>query len=224
MLKISPLRKKKSLEDDLKRFKDQPTINKILQSLLSSKKQNHPSTCPHCQSHWVIGHGQYRGRQRYKCKSCERTFNEYTNPPLHRTHFPDKWVKFLESMVRGESLRLASISIGISYVTLFYWRHKLIHAMLKLTSNKVPYSNQKYIPVGFYPPTWLVSQEQSYRFGSWILRFNWIAGKYLTRYVAWFHFIDRHRKEPLQETMTEFLVQSSSISLEQTYQNLRNAS
>ncbi|WP_367755145.1 hypothetical protein [Ammoniphilus sp. 3BR4] len=95
--------------------------------------------------------------------------------------------------------------------------------MLKLASNKIPHSSQKYVPVGLYPPTWLVSQEERYRFGSWILRFNWIAGKYLARYIAWFLFIDRHRKDPIQETMTEFLIRSSSIPLEQTYQNLRIA-
>jgi len=40
--------------------------------------QNKKVECPHCHSTDIYGHGQYRGRSRYKCKTCTKTFNDNT--------------------------------------------------------------------------------------------------------------------------------------------------
>src|SRR5450759_3906461 len=38
--------------------------------------------CPHCNSNDIYGHGGYRGRKRYKCKACKRTFNDFTGTAI----------------------------------------------------------------------------------------------------------------------------------------------
>jgi transposase-like protein len=35
--------------------------------------------CPHCESEHVVRFGKHNGRQRYRCKSCSKTFTDTTN-------------------------------------------------------------------------------------------------------------------------------------------------
>lgn len=85
--------------------------------------------CPHCGDTHIVRHGTYKGKQRYLCRNCKSTFGDLTNTPLSRTKFPDKWAPFIECMLQGYSLRKSSEIIGVSYVSLFYWRHKLLAAL-----------------------------------------------------------------------------------------------
>lgn len=91
--------------------------------------------CPHCNSENVIKHGKYNGKQRYKCKECEKTFSDLTNTLLQGTHFPNKWIKFIECMIKGMSLRKTAEIVGVNWVTCFYWRHKLLKALSQLKPN-----------------------------------------------------------------------------------------
>jgi len=85
--------------------------------------------CAHCQSEKIILYGTYNKKQRYKCKTCKKTFTDFTNSPLNMCHFPDKWPQFIECIIKGLSLRASAKLIKVSYITLFYWRHKLLIAL-----------------------------------------------------------------------------------------------
>lgn len=78
--------------------------------------------------------GTYRGRQRYLCKSCDHTFNDLTNTPIHRTKYPEKWASYLRAMEQGHSLRKCAKLVGISLQTSFEWRHKILHALSQIKS------------------------------------------------------------------------------------------
>ncbi len=212
-----------TLRQSYLRYTDTESIETLFQKLIFSKQES-TTACPHCSSSHVIGHGRYRDRQRYKCKSCSRTFNDYTNTPVHRTHFPDKWIPFLKCMVHGESLRISAIRVGISYVTLFYWRHKLSRAIQLFLDYRIHTHTDGYLPVGTHPPRYVVSEIERAHFINWIRNFNWIKVKYLGRYVSWFRFVFTRRKNVIVETMTDFLLKSSSIFLEQTYRNIQSVS
>jgi len=43
--------------------------------------------CAHCKNENVILYGTYKGKQRYKCKTCGRTFTDFSNSPLNMSHF-----------------------------------------------------------------------------------------------------------------------------------------
>jgi transposase-like protein len=75
--------------------------------------------CPHCDSKEIVRFGKYKGRQRYKCKCCGKTFSDLTNTPLQGTHFPNRWIKFIECMLKEMSLRESAKVVGIHYVPLF---------------------------------------------------------------------------------------------------------
>jgi transposase-like protein len=89
--------------------------------------------CPHCHSKHVIRFGKYNERQRYRCKECKKTFIDLTSTPLNRTRYPDKWIKFIECMIKGYSLRKSAEIVGVSWVTLFYWRYKILSALNQLS-------------------------------------------------------------------------------------------
>jgi len=93
--------------------------------------------CPHCESEEVVKYGFYKVEQRYRCKSCNRTFNPYTGTVLNWSHYKDKWGKFIETMGKDMSLRAAGSAIGIHYSTLFYWRHKVLSILNQGNENKL---------------------------------------------------------------------------------------
>ncbi|TCS71810.1 IS1/IS1595 family N-terminal zinc-binding domain-containing protein [Effusibacillus lacus] len=110
------------------RYQDPDTCQQVLQELITQQHKEGVS-CPHCNSLAVVCYGRYKDRQRYKCNDCRKTFNDLTHTPLHRTHHPDKWIKFLECMIHDDCLRTSAIKVGVCYVTLFYWRHKILQVL-----------------------------------------------------------------------------------------------
>lgn len=101
-------------------------------------KFNKGFVCPHCEDTHVVRHGTYKGgKQRYRCRNCNATFSDMTNTPMSRTRYPDKWEPFIECMLNGYSLRKSADILGVSFVSLFYWRHKLLDALKK--TNNTPF-------------------------------------------------------------------------------------
>jgi transposase-like protein len=85
--------------------------------------------CPHCSSEHVVRFGKYNGRQRYRYKCCSKTFTDTTNTVLYRTRKGNEWITFVDCMFKGYSLRKSPEIVGVTWVTLFYWRHKLLNAL-----------------------------------------------------------------------------------------------
>ncbi len=209
------------------RFMDKETCKQLL-SLVREHKQTNPLQCPHCDSLSIVRHGMYRDRQRYKCKDCGRTFNDFTNTPLHGTHYPDKWIKFLECMIEGRTLQHSAMILGVSYVTLFYWRHKIIHVLNMMGQPPIDDVRERYpkdlnyIWVLCYPPIIAVEFHEWRAFSSWISNFFCIGKKYLYRYVAWFRFLctAQSRSEKGLDAMKSLLLKVCKPSISQTYNNV----
>ena len=52
---------------------------------LEIHKEKGEICCPKCEGKNIKKNGKYKGRQLYKCKECNRKFNELTNTPFHHT-------------------------------------------------------------------------------------------------------------------------------------------
>lgn len=86
--------------------------------------------CPHCKSDMVSRNGKYKGKQRYICKSCNKTFTDFTHSPLSSSKRPlDKWLQYAKCMITGYSIRKCAEVVGINIATSFFWRHKLLDAI-----------------------------------------------------------------------------------------------
>lgn len=70
--------------------------------------------CPHCASTELHRWGGSCGLQRYRCCSCNRTFNALTRTPLAGLRHKDKWLNYEQAMVQGLSIRKAATSCGIA--------------------------------------------------------------------------------------------------------------
>ncbi|WP_342506635.1 IS1595 family transposase [Sporosarcina sp. FSL K6-2383] len=117
----------KAMKQDL--FPDDP--DKITSLLKSIREACFASGlgCVHCGSKSVKRNGKYRSRQRYLCSDCDKSFNDMTNTPFSGSHYPEKWVKYIELMVEGYTLPKIAKRLQIHISTAFYWRHKILNAL-----------------------------------------------------------------------------------------------
>lgn len=84
--------------------------------------------CGHCGSKDFGRWGRQHELRRYKCKSCERTFNALTGTALAQLHCRDKWLDYARAMVDGISLRKAAERCDVDLTTSFRWRHRFLQA------------------------------------------------------------------------------------------------
>ena len=120
-----------------------------LEDILSGKL-GIPDCCPHCQHTKLGGNGSTKGRPRYQCKNCNKTFTGMTGTALHGVHDKKKFVSYIRSFAQRLTLRDAAEEHEISLPTSFEWRHRLMESLSKAAcSGKLEgtiQADEKYIP------------------------------------------------------------------------------
>lgn len=92
--------------------------------------------CPRCSSANVIRFGMKNGKQRFMCKTCNRTFLPTTNTVMFMSHFDkDIWKEMLTDTLDGQSLSYSEKRLGISHQVAFNMRHKLLLAFQDVRKN-----------------------------------------------------------------------------------------
>lgn len=94
-------------------------------AIVEGRLETHPS-CPRCADRQVIRHGHADGLQRYKCRTCGRTFNALTDTPLARLRQREKWLSQASVLEEGLSVRRAAAQMGVHRTTAFRWRHRFL--------------------------------------------------------------------------------------------------
>ena len=89
--------------------------------------------CPHCHGDQIKRHGKMGSMQRYRCKSCSKTFNDTTKTPMSGLHHKGKWFDYFACMIEGKTLRESARACGIDLKTSCRWRHRFLEvpALLK---------------------------------------------------------------------------------------------
>jgi len=90
---------------------------------------NKQGCCPHCGHKKYVKFGIDKGSQRYKCKSCKRSFTEYTGTWMAGLHKKDKIDDYLALMHQEKSLDKIKEALLINKKTAFDWRHKILAAL-----------------------------------------------------------------------------------------------
>ncbi|MGH4120588.1 transposase [Clostridium sp.] len=86
--------------------------------------------CPCCGHDEVSRYGKFNGKQRYMCKSCRKTFTDFTRSPCYNSKKDiKKWILYSKCMINGYSIRKCAEIVEISVPTSFYWRHKFLDAI-----------------------------------------------------------------------------------------------
>lgn len=108
---------------------DPNSINKLIE-------RERGSLCPNCGSTNVVKNGFKNGRQKFKCKDCNKYFSSNTNSILFKTNKSySSWINFIHCEIMGLTLNEESHECGISQTTAFSWRHKLYHAITEVSKN-----------------------------------------------------------------------------------------
>ncbi len=85
-----------------------------------------PERCPHCEHDKLGKWGYASGLRRWKCKSCDRTFNILTKTPLARLRKKEKWLDNANAMTVGKSVRATAKDCAVHPNTAFRWRHRFL--------------------------------------------------------------------------------------------------
>lgn len=85
-----------------------------------------PTKCPHCSDTRIVRHGQAAGVQRFRCRSCGRTFNPLTGTAMAGLRYRNRWLHQAEAMAAGLSVRKAAACMGVHRTTAFRWRHRFL--------------------------------------------------------------------------------------------------
>lgn len=91
-----------------------------------TEHQDNASTCPHCHSQKIKRNGRINDRQRYRCKSCFKSFMSTFNTPFYRLRTPEKWLNYFSCMLNSLTVRRSAASCEITKNTAFLWRHKFL--------------------------------------------------------------------------------------------------
>ena len=112
-------------------LKGKDRISKIITSL--EQRLVEKPDCPHCHSQHIIRHGKENQMQRYRCKSCKKTFVATTGTPLARLRYKARWFDYFGCMLDSKVLRKSAKKCNINLKTAFRWRHRflLLPSMLK---------------------------------------------------------------------------------------------
>jgi transposase-like protein len=138
--KLNPAEKHRLREYLINALTASSSTGTVLQEINERKNKN-GYRCPDCESEHIVRFGKYSTivdgeeivKQRYRCKACKKTFTDLTNTALYRTRRLNLWIKFIECMIEGYSLRKSAKLVGdVTHVTLFYWRHKLLSSLKQM--------------------------------------------------------------------------------------------
>lgn len=94
-------------------------------------------SCTRCGATAVIRWGRARGRQRYRCRECRRTFSDLTDTPFMYSKRLSKWSRYLLCVEASVSVRRSASLVGIHPSTAFFWRHRLLDYALDLDDTRL---------------------------------------------------------------------------------------
>jgi len=102
-----------------------PKCQEVRRKILDNKQ----GCCAHCGHTKYVKFGKDKGAHRYKCKSCKRSFTEYSGTWMDGLHRKDKIDGYLKLMLEEKSLDKIKETLAINKKTAFDWRHKILSSI-----------------------------------------------------------------------------------------------
>lgn len=106
--------------------------NVLYEAMMPRNDAGTITCCPHCKKSDIIRFGKTSaGDQRYRCKSCGKTFSVGKYGMLLRLSKlpPEKWSQFAECFVDGNSSTVTAEKIDVTQKTAWYMRARTFQAL-----------------------------------------------------------------------------------------------
>jgi transposase-like protein len=88
------------------------------------------NVCPNCGSIECVKNGKVRGKQRFLCRDCYKTFGLNSKSVIANTKIPHtRWLKYINCMINGFSIRKSAEIAEVCVKTSFYMRHKILDSL-----------------------------------------------------------------------------------------------
>ena len=86
--------------------------------------------CPYCGESNIIRYGKKCGKQRFLCKSCNRTFVTTTHTVMsHSRQSATTWRAVIADTIYGRSIDFTAQQLSLSHQCVFDMRHKILTAL-----------------------------------------------------------------------------------------------
>lgn len=86
--------------------------------------------CPYCGESNIIRYGKKCGKQRFLCKSCNRTFVTTTHTVMsHSRQSAATWGAVIADTIYGRSIDFTTQQLSLSHQCVFDMRHKILTAL-----------------------------------------------------------------------------------------------
>ena len=127
----------KSDKEEFVRIVTQHLIEK--ENDITDKKFEKGHYCLNCKSKNIIRKGfTPKGKQRYICKDCGKTFSITTNTVFYKSgKDASVWKKYVECMIHHFSIRKSAIICKIHRNTAFVWRMKILDTLQKMADGVI---------------------------------------------------------------------------------------
>ena len=118
-------------------FKDLIKVIDKKKEVANLIESNFDAKCGHCGSEHYSKYGVRNDLQRYKCKTCGKTFNILTGTPLSRLRKKGRWLNYADCMSKGMTLQVSADHVGVDLTTSFRWRHTFLSNANNLKPEKL---------------------------------------------------------------------------------------
>jgi len=132
---------------------DEPaSVEDVLRQIRDARFSG-PIRCVRCGSSRVQRWGSFSHRQRYRCRTCRRTFSDLTGTPAAYSKRLASWPAFARCFESASSVRASAAYVSIHPSTAFRWRHALadwlreadretLHGRIELSTHWFPESRK----------------------------------------------------------------------------------
>ena len=111
-------------------------ISFVLSIISVNQQPEETPVCPYCNKTHVIKYGHRKGKQRFLCRDCKRTYMRSTNTIMSNSHYNQSvWTDFIRDTLCGVSLDKSAKKYGFSHQTAFNMRHKILMALQDFLEN-----------------------------------------------------------------------------------------
>lgn len=126
---LLPSEVRKSLLSELQQLSSVERASLGFREYRRNLLDNKQGCCSHCGHTKYVRFGKDKGSQRYKCKSCNRSFTEYSGTWMAGLHKKDKIDPYMQLMLEEKSLDKIKTALKINKKTAFDWRHKILSSV-----------------------------------------------------------------------------------------------